>query len=100
MPIKDFMRLIEYVSIGKYNHADTRERGIRLYCTASSETHGRENARCALQIFAPLQRHNGSEGRDYMIATASLSCDDLIALRAEVDAAITEINTKTPSAHG
>jgi hypothetical protein len=95
--MSDFTRPIEYVSISKYSHGTIRERGVRLYCTASSETHGITSARYALQIFAPLQRHDGSEGRAYMIATASLSMDDLVAIRAEVDGAITEVRASLHS---
>ncbi len=89
----DFIRHINYVEVAKYNHVETRDRGIRLYCTASASTHGGDNARYALQIFAPMKLANGQEGRDYMIATASLSPQNLVALRAEVDAAIAEIRS-------
>lgn len=88
---RDFVRLVDHVDIGKYNHAETRDRGIRLYCTASAEVHG-DDARYALQVFAPMKLASGQEGRDYIIATASLSRRDLVALRAEVDAAIAEID--------
>lgn len=30
---RDFIRPIEYASICKYNHGETRDRRIRLYCT-------------------------------------------------------------------
>lgn len=93
MSSKDFIRPIEYVSIWKNNHGKARDRGIRLYCSASPETHGADNARYTLQIFAPLQRHDGSEGKGYMIASASLSGLDLVALGTEVDAAIAEVTT-------
>ncbi len=88
---KEFIRPIDYVSIGKYNHAKTRDRGIRLYSTASAETHGKSNARYSMQIFAPITNINGREGKDYVIASASMSLDDLIALGAAVKDAIAEI---------
>ena len=62
MSSRDFIRPIDHVGISKYNHVETRDRGIRLYCTASAETHGGDNARYALQVFAPLRRYDGSEG--------------------------------------
>jgi hypothetical protein len=61
-------------------------------------THGGDNARYALQVFAPMKLANGGEGRDYMIATASLSPQDLVALRAEIDAAIVEVEEIYPHA--
>jgi hypothetical protein len=98
MSSRDFSRVIDHVDIGKYNHGETRDRGIRLYCTASAATHGGDNARYALQIFAPMKLANGREGRDYMIATASLSPRDLVALRAELDLAIAEVEEVYPVA--
>jgi hypothetical protein len=92
MSSRDFIRPIDYVDVGKYNHTETRDRGIRLYCTASAKTHGGDNARYAMQIFAPMKLANGREGRDYVIATASLSLQDLVALRAECDATIAEVD--------
>jgi hypothetical protein len=94
----DFIRPIDYVDVGKYNHTKTRDRGIGLYCTASAVTHGGDDARYALQIFAPIKLANGQEGRDYVIATASLSPQDLVALRAEIDAAISEVEEVYPHA--
>lgn len=41
---------------------------------------------------------NGQEGRDYMIATASLSPQDLVALRTEINAAIAEVEEIYPHA--
>jgi hypothetical protein len=58
MSNRDFIRPIEYVNIGKYNHGETRDRGSRLYCTATPETYDADNARHALQIFTPLQCHD------------------------------------------
>ena len=98
MSSRDFIRPIDYVDVGKCNHTKTRDRGIRLYCTASAETHGGDNARYALQVFAPMKLANGQEGRDYVIATASLSPRDLVALRAEIDAAIAEVEEVYPHA--
>ena len=60
MSSRDFIRPIDYVDVGKYNHTKTRDRGIRLYC--------------------------------------SLSPQDLVALRAEIDAAITEVEEVYPHA--
>lgn len=79
---RDFFRSIEHAEI-RNNPAEARDRGIRLYCTASAGTHGSDNERYALQVFAPMRLANGQEGR-YMIATASLAPQDLGALRAEM----------------
>ena len=100
MSDRDFTRPIDHVDIGKYNYLEPEEcmRGIRLYCTASAGTHGGDNARYALQIFAPMKLTNGQEGRDYVIATASLSPRDLVALRAEIDLAIAEVEEVYPHA--
>ena len=95
---RDFFRPIDHVDVRKHNRTETRDRGIRLYCTAAVSTHGGDNARYALQVFAPLKLANGQEGRDYMIATASLSPRDLLALRAEIDVAIAEIEEVYPHA--
>ena len=95
---RDFFRPIDYVDVCKHNRTETRDRGIRLYCTTAAATHGGDNARYALQVFAPLKLASGQEGRDYMIATASLSPRDLLALRAEIDAAIAEIEEVYPHA--
>lgn len=97
---RDFVRLIEHVDIGKSNYVETgdRDRGIRLYGTASAEVHGGDGARYALQIFAPIKLAGGRDGKDYVIATASLSPRDLVALRAEVDAAIAEVEEIYPHA--
>lgn len=96
MSTRDFIHPIDHVDISAYNYGENRDRGIRLYCSASPEVHGADNARYPLQIFAPLKLANGREGRDYMIATASLSRGDLVALRAEIDAAIAEIEEAAP----
>ncbi len=95
---RDFVRPIDHVDIGAYPHGETRDRGIRLYRTASAEIHGGDNARYALQIFAPRKLANGTEGRDYLIATASLSPRDLVALHAETGAAIAEVEHVAPHA--
>lgn len=37
---RDFFRLIDQAVVCKHNCTETRDRGIRLYCTAAAATHG------------------------------------------------------------
>lgn len=60
------------------------ERAIRLYCTMHATA-------WALQIRAPLSIGNGyQDGKDDVVANASLSREDLLALRAAIDEALGE----------
>ncbi len=85
-------------------HADTflhdpiRERweagadksGVRLYCTSSPLTHGEENGRWALQIFARVKIKRGRPGRHVASNTASMAREDLLWLRKMIDDALGE----------
>lgn len=61
------------------------ERAIRLYCTQHASA-------WSLQIRSPLGigSFGHQDGKDDVIACASLSRDDLLALRAAIDEALTE----------
>lgn len=65
-----------------------REPAIRLYC----EQHGQ----CwGLQVRAPMRLNNGAkEGKDFIVAHAMLSVDDLKELSSAIDAALSELEEK------
>lgn len=95
---EEFVRPIDVVSVQKNGRSDgSSPRGIRLYCTESAVSHGRDGARYSLQIFAPMRLASGSDGVDHAIATASLSLPDLVALRTAIDAAIAEVDATCPA---
>ena len=62
--------------------------GVRLYCTSSPETHGEENGRWSLQIFALVKIKRGGTGKHFAGSTASMSREDLLWLRGMIDDAI------------
>lgn len=62
--------------------------GVRLYCTSSPATHGKENGRWSLQIFARVKIKRGGRGKHFAGSTASMSREDLLWLRKMIDDAI------------
>lgn len=62
--------------------------GVRLYCTSSPATHGKENGRWSLQIFARVKIKRGRAGKHFAGSTASMSLKDLLWLRGMIDDAI------------
>jgi hypothetical protein len=56
-----------------------REKAVRLYCVQ----HGQA---WALQIRAPLTLRSGAEGKDFLVAHAALTREELVALRDAIDA--------------
>ena len=62
--------------------------GVRLYCTSSPSTHGKENGRWALQIFARVKIKRGGTGKHFAGSTASMSREDLLWLRGLIDTAL------------
>lgn len=54
--------------------------------------------RWALQVRAPITLANGREGNDFVIATATLNRDDLLALRGAIDASLAEAEDLKASA--
>jgi hypothetical protein len=69
-----------HTSIGKVNDVE-RESAIRMYCSQSGTT-------WTLQVRGPFRHHggHGDEGKDFIVASASLSRADLLALRRAIDA--------------
>ena len=60
-----------------------REKAIRLYCDQAGTT-------WALQVRGPIRLANGREGKDFIIAAAKMSREDLQALRAAIDETLAE----------
>lgn len=62
--------------------------GVRLYCTSNPLTHGEENGRWALQIFARVKTKRGGVGKHFAGSTASMSREDLLWLRDQINTAL------------
>lgn len=83
--VEDFYRPMDGVRTFKSKDCE-RERAVRLYCTQW------KSAWC-LQLRAPLSLGSGSygpEGKDFVIAGASLDLKDMRALRDALSAFIVE----------
>lgn len=95
--MSDFYKPIESVRIYKAKDANTRERAVRLYCSQS----GRFGyGLWELQVRGPISlgaNGYGGEGKDFIIANASVTREDLIALRAAIDAHLSEGDESEPS---
>jgi hypothetical protein len=70
----EFYKQLPYVEIRKVPDAD-RETGVRVYCYTSGTAWN-------LQIRGPMTLANQSEGKDVVIATATLEPQDVRDLRA------------------
>ena len=65
------------------------EGGVRMYCTSNPITHGEDNGRWALQVRARVKLRSGKgSGKHFAVGTASMSREDLLWLRAKIDAAL------------
>ncbi len=84
----DFLRPVAFTKIAKVTGVE-RTRAIRIYCTQSVKFGA--DARWSLQVRGPATLANGSDGRDFIVATASLSLGDLRALRAAIDELLAEV---------
>jgi hypothetical protein len=73
----DLYRVLEHVDIRKCRSVG-REPAVRFYCIQRG---GAWN----LQVRAPITLDNGREGKDFIIATASIYREDLLALRDAID---------------
>lgn len=62
--------------------------GVRLYCTASPKSHGKDNGRWALQVRAQVKKKSGGKGKHFAVGTASMSREDLTWLRDQINAAL------------
>lgn len=91
MSSKDAFRTIEHVETTLHDTARDRweegadTNGVRLYSTASALTHGKENARWALQVRARVKTQRGP-GKHFAVGTASMSREDLVWLRDQINA--------------
>lgn len=82
MKTDDLYRRIEYAQATKVNNVD-REPAIRLYCTSLATT-------WSLQVRGPTRIARGKEGRDFIVASASLHVADMRALRDAIDGFLKE----------
>lgn len=78
--VEELYRPLDGVRIRKVLRVD-RERAVRFY----SEQMG---LMWALQLRAPMTVGNGEDGRDFVVAHASLVEEDLIELRDAIDTAL------------
>jgi len=69
----------------RWETADDKS-GVRLYCTANPQTHGEENGRWGLQIFAWVKTKSGGASKRFAGSTASMSRADLVWLRDQINA--------------
>lgn len=83
--MSDFYRPLPFVNIIKADKKldYEREGGIRLYCTQAGTA-------WALQVRDWIRLANGRKGKDFIIATASMSREDLLALRTAIDETLAE----------
>lgn len=85
-------RPIEFVETTLYDPLRDRweegddKSGVRIYRTANPRTHGEENGRWSLQIFARVKTKRGGPGKHFAIGTASMSREDLTWLRDQISA--------------
>lgn len=83
--IVQFYRPVEGIRTFKAK-VENRERGILLYCETSRNT-------WSLQVRSPISLGSsgaGADGKDFVIASAPLSVDDMRALRDAIDAFLVE----------
>lgn len=92
-PAEEF-RPIEYIETSLHDPIRDRweegsdQGGVRLYCTSSPITHGKDNGRWALQVRARVKTRSGPPGKHFAVGTASMSRKDLLWLRAKIDDAL------------
>ena len=80
---QDYYREVKSIRISKVSGSN-RERGIRLYCEQAGRSWN-------LQIRAPLGIGNFGlrDGKDFVIANASLDATTLVELRDAINQALT-----------
>lgn len=80
-------RLVRWVEAVKHRHdlaEEHKQRAIRMYC----ESHGHS---WILQVRAPVKLGStGQDGKDFIVASAHLDRDDLVALRDACNALLEE----------
>lgn len=67
---------------------DNEEHGVRLYNTASVESHGKKDARWSLQVRSHVNTKTNGKSQRFAIGTASMSIEDLCWLREQIDKAL------------
>lgn len=72
-----FYKPIPYVQMLKVKGVEP-ERAVRLYCTSHMTT-------WALQVRGPTRLHNGEDGKDFIVADASMSREALTELRDAIN---------------
>lgn len=77
----EFYQPVMFARVFKANDVE-RVRAVRLYHAAPGDF--------ALQVRAPATNRNHREGKDFLIATASLSITDLRALRDSINTILGE----------
>lgn len=83
---QDFHRVVPQAHACKVNEHDVEKTdAIRVYCTQSSAP-----ACWALQVRSTMRLANGRKGADYIVATASLQREDMLALRDAINVALAE----------
>ena len=83
-----FYRPVSRVDIRKENHPSVeRESAVRLYCYYSGVD-------WCLQVRAPLRRKDGSESKDFVVASAHLDVDAMLALRDAIDKQLATVRDK------
>ncbi len=83
--VEQFYRVVDHADAMKVKRVE-RERAVRLYCTAS---YG--GGQWSIQVRAPIMLADRTEGRDFIVATASLDAEDMRALRDSIDAHLADL---------
>lgn len=76
--MSEFFREVGSVRVIKVDKDVPRLKRLRLYCEQAG-------AWWNLQVRGPLLLANGSEGKDFVVATATLYPADMVALRDEIE---------------
>lgn len=88
--MSDSFRSLDYISTSLHDTERARWDdaaaigGVRIYCT-QSPSFG-DNARWSLQVRAQVKTKSGRAGKHFAIGTASMSRDDLVWLRNQINA--------------
>jgi hypothetical protein len=80
----DLYRALDRVDVRKVKDVPP-DSGVRLYCTQR----GDGGAWC-LQVRGMIRLANGQEGKDFVVASASVYREDMLALRDAIDAFLKE----------
>ncbi len=75
--VEQLYEVLERTEIRRTPNAD-HEPALRLYCENADQTWN-------LQVRGILKRADGSDGKDFVVATAPLNRDQMLALRKSID---------------